>query len=91
MRGMFSYATAFNQTIGNWNVGKVTNMWLMFSSATKFNQDLCAWYNKLLSLPNVTNMFTRSGCTSQAAPNISSKTSFCQSCSCSAGKLFSIV
>jgi hypothetical protein len=63
----------------------------MFYEATAFNQDLCAWYNKLLSLPTVNNMFTGSGCTNQAGPDFSLKTSFCQACSCSGGKSLSIV
>jgi hypothetical protein len=63
----------------------------MFYDATAFNQDLCAWYNKLLSLPDVEYMFTSSGCTEEAAPNLSSKTSFCQACTCSGGKSLSFV
>ncbi len=91
MAYMFNGATKFNQTIGNWDVGKVTTMEYMFKSATKFNQDLCAWYNKLLSLPTVTNMFISSGCTNQALPNVTSKTSFCQACTCSGGKFLFVM
>ena len=36
-------ATAFNQPIGNWNTGKVTNMQNMFTYATAFNQDIGNW------------------------------------------------
>jgi hypothetical protein len=63
----------------------------MFYYASAFNQDLCAWYSTLLSLPTVDGMLTSSGCTNQAAPDFSSKTSFCQACSCSGGKSLSIV
>jgi hypothetical protein len=87
MRDMFRLAGNFNQFLGNWSVGKVTDMNGMFYGATKFNQDLCAWYNKSLSLPTVTDMFVNSGCTERADPNLRSKTSFCQACSCSGGKL----
>jgi hypothetical protein len=66
-------------------------MYGMFYEATAFNQDLCAWYNKLLGLYIVEEMFTSSGCTNQATPDFSSKTSFCQACSCSGGKSLSII
>jgi hypothetical protein len=66
-------------------------MSVMFYGATAFNQDLCAWYNKLLNLPTVDGMLTSSGCTDKADPDFSSKTSFCQACSCSGGKSLSIV
>jgi surface protein len=51
MSGMFSNATAFNQNIGNWNTGNVTNMSGMFESATSFSQDIVNW-----NTGNVTNM-----------------------------------
>jgi surface protein len=40
---MFSGATSFNQPIGNWNTGKITNFTGIFSGATSFNQDLSNW------------------------------------------------
>ena len=40
----------FNQSIGNWNVSSVTDMYLMFKDATSFNQDLSSW-----SVDGVTN------------------------------------
>jgi len=40
---MFKGATKFNQTIGNWDVSKVTDMSIMFSYATSFNQPLGNW------------------------------------------------
>ena len=43
MRGMFSGATAFNQAIGNWNTGRVTNMLDMFNGATAFAQVINTW------------------------------------------------
>jgi gliding motility-associated-like protein len=47
---MFSGATAFNQDIGNWNVGSVTTLYAMFSSAVNFDQDISNW--------NVSNITT---------------------------------
>jgi surface protein len=38
MSGMFYKANTFNQAIDSWNVGKVTNMYLMFGIADAFNQ-----------------------------------------------------
>jgi len=58
----------------------------MFDSATSFNQDLCAWYNSIQSNTSVYKMFLGSGCTDLAGPNLSTKSSFCQPCTCSVGK-----
>jgi surface protein len=43
MRGLFVNASNFNQDIGNWNIGNVTNMNWMFYKATSFNQALEGW------------------------------------------------
>jgi surface protein len=40
---MFKRATTFNQDIGRWNVGKVTDMSGMFIGADAFNQDIGHW------------------------------------------------
>ena len=48
---MFAVATSFNQPIGTWNVGNVTNMGGMFAYATAFNQPIGTW-----NVGNVTNM-----------------------------------
>ncbi len=52
MRQMFQSATAFNQDIGSWNVGSLTDMTQMFQSATTFNQDIGSW-----NVSNVTTLF----------------------------------
>jgi surface protein len=102
---MFYGATAFNQAIGNWNVSKVTDMSYMFRQTGSFNQDLCAWYNKLkndtivsdtkaddfFGNMNTIGMFYFCGCSNKTIPNFASKTSFCQACTCSGGKLLLIV
>ena len=43
MNYMFSGASAFNQPIGNWDTGNVTNMNGMFSGASAFDQNLGTW------------------------------------------------
>ena len=57
MSYMFRSATAFNQPIGDWDVGNVTNMYEMFrnddytNTPMAFNQDIGNW-----DVGNVTNM-----------------------------------
>ncbi|MEY3498630.1 MAG: hypothetical protein RL308_299 [Bacteroidota bacterium] len=52
MSSMFSGATAFNQSVGSWNVNNVTNMGNMFAGAIAFNQPIGSW-----NVSNVTNMY----------------------------------
>jgi len=52
---MFYRATAFNGTISNWDVSKVTNMSSMFVVASSFNQDLSNW--DVSSVTNMSYMF----------------------------------
>jgi surface protein len=53
IRGMFFATDAFNQSIGNWDVSKVTDMSSMFYGATVFNQPIGDW-----DVSNVTNMYS---------------------------------
>ena len=70
MVGMFRGASAFNQPIGQWNVGNVTNMEYMFYNASAFNQPIEQW-----NVGNVTNMYAMfygSGMSSDYKPSKSS-------------------
>jgi hypothetical protein len=54
---MFYVATAFNQSIGSWNVVSVKNMNSMFRGAPAFGQNLCPWSGKVVTNVQVGNMF----------------------------------
>ena len=56
MSSMFADAYAFNQDIGNWDVGDVTDMIYMFGNASVFNQDIGNW-----DVGNVINMASMFG------------------------------
>tara|TARA_B100001175_G_scaffold287813_1_gene270529 strand:- start:417 stop:692 length:276 start_codon:yes stop_codon:yes gene_type:complete len=43
MYAMFQDANVFNQSLNNWNVSRVNNMFQMFANARAFNQNLNNW------------------------------------------------
>jgi surface protein len=43
MAYMFMSASSFNQNIGGWDVGNVSNMFSMFRSAAQINTKLSGW------------------------------------------------
>lgn len=51
MKGMFSGAENFNQSIGHWDVSNVDDMSFLFSNAHQFNQNINDW-----DVSSVTNM-----------------------------------
>lgn len=57
MQDVFSSASVFNQNIGAWNVGSVTDMLGMFAYASSFNQNIGAWKWNLTSLADIRYMF----------------------------------
>eukprot|EP00964_Phaeocystis_antarctica_P134448 scaffold98744_cov87-Phaeocystis_antarctica.AAC.1 len=40
---MFREATSFNQPLGSWQVGQVTDFYAMFYRASAMNQDISGW------------------------------------------------
>lgn len=51
---MLFAAKVFNQNIGNWKTGRVTNMQNMFDGASAFNQDIGDWDTS--SVENMSSM-----------------------------------
>jgi len=85
MYEMFYGAWAFNQDIGAWNVGSVTNMAFMFYYASAFNQNLCAWRNEIpYGINSVTNMFSNSRCNYKSTPTDPTNGPFCAVNTCPA-------
>ena len=49
VKGLFLFASSFNQPLNNWDVSKVTNMSDMFHGSAEFNQDLSQWCVTLIT------------------------------------------
>lgn len=59
MSEMFYKASAFNQSLTNWNISKVENMRRMFYKAHSFNQSLGQW--DISRVEDRSEMFGREG------------------------------
>ena len=57
IRDRFRSASAFNQAVGGWSTGSVTDMSGMFESASDFNQDITGWSSASLTPDMSTGMF----------------------------------
>ena len=53
---MFSYASAFNQPLNDWDVSNVMDMMKMFENTDDFNQDINNW--DVSSVYNMNDMFS---------------------------------
>ena len=72
MSYLFYGAESFNQDVSTWNVSNVEDMSFLFARSLSFNQNLCTWGPNLLRLSSVDDMFSTSGCPSQADPILDS-------------------
>ena len=69
-----SKAKDFNQDIGGWDTGQVSNMENMFKQAKAFNQDLTGWQVGLMTIKSDCRRFCRfSGLKSANAPSLPKK------------------
>jgi len=70
MGGMFSYASAFNQDLSNWDLTSLGSMERMFQGASNFNQSLCDWDTDLKHTCIVTDAFDSTNCLAPWDPNL---------------------
>jgi len=88
MSEMFVGVSEVKSIFAPWNISNVRTMTRMFYNASFLNQDFCPWYNTIRASVVTAEMFVLSGCTDRSEPNVTSKTSFCQECSCCGGSCF---
>ena len=69
MASMFGDASAFNQPLGQWNVGSVTTMRDMFNGASAFNQPLGQWNIINVNMGDMDGMFRNATAILQRYPN----------------------
>jgi len=82
MQYMFQDATSFDRDVSSFDISSVLSflsMHFMFEGATSFNQNLCAWQDSFPYTASIDEIFAKSNCTYQTAPQKAQSGPFCAS------------